>query len=99
MQPHPGFEATSTNVFLDGYASALLSANSSHQLAAYAGASDPCSANQAPTTLSALGVLGGCTSTFLTSAVTFGFGDDEPDRQYRRQYTYALAAHSRYIPE
>ena len=28
----------------------------------------------------------------------FGFGDDEPDRQYRRQYTYALAAHSRYIP-
>ena len=65
-----GFEATSTDVFLDGYASALLSANSSHQLAAYAGASDPCSANQAPTTLSALGVLGGCTSTFLTSAVT-----------------------------
>jgi hypothetical protein len=64
------FEATSTDIFLDGYASALLSVNSSHQLTAYAGSSDPCSANQAPTTLSALGVLGGCTSTFLTSAVT-----------------------------
>ena len=64
------FEATSTDVFLDGYASALLEANSSHQLTAYAGSSNPCSANQAPTTLSALGILGGCTSTFLTAAVT-----------------------------
>jgi hypothetical protein len=64
------FEATSTDVFLDGYASTILTVNATHQVTAYGGATDPCSANQAPTTLSALGVLGGCTSTFLTSAVT-----------------------------
>ena len=42
--------------------------NSSHQLTAYAG-TNPCSANQAIISLSALGV-GSCSSTFLTSAVT-----------------------------
>jgi hypothetical protein len=62
--------ASTTNLTVSSAPSALLLTNSSGSVSAYGGSSNPCSANQAPTTLSALGVLGGCTSTFLTSAVT-----------------------------
>ena len=48
-----GLEATSTDIFLDSYTSALLTVNSSHQLTAYGGAS-ACT-NQFVTALSALG--------------------------------------------
>lgn len=46
--------------------SAIVITNGSGVLANYAGSSNPCAANQGVTTLSALGVLGGCTATFLT---------------------------------
>jgi len=62
--------ATTTSLYVTGVKSALLLDDSNGQTTAYGGSSDPCSANQAPTTLSALGALGGCTSTFLTANQT-----------------------------
>jgi hypothetical protein len=62
-----GLEATSTNVYFDGYTSALLSVNGSHQLTAYGGAS-ACS-NQFVTALSALGATT-CATVSLTAAVS-----------------------------
>lgn len=53
-----------------GITSALSLFDGNHKETAYAGSSNPCSANQAPTTFSAVGALGGCTSTFLTGNQT-----------------------------
>ena len=61
---------TVTNLINSSVKSALVLNGATGIEGAYGGASNPCSANQAPTTLSALGVLGGCTSTFLTGNQT-----------------------------
>ena len=92
-----GFEATSTDVFLDGYARRssqpihLISSRHTRERATHAGepsAHDPVRPRRPRRMHFDVPHFGR----------DFGFGDDKPDRQYRRQYTYALAAHSRYIP-
>jgi hypothetical protein len=60
-------QATTTSFYNTGLTSALALFDANHRETAYAGSSNPCSANQAPTTLSAVGALGGCTSTFQLS--------------------------------
>ncbi len=53
--------ASTTNLTVSGIKSSLLVTNANGTVAAYAGSSNPCT-NQVPTTVSALGALGGCTS-------------------------------------
>jgi hypothetical protein len=58
---------TTTALSDTGISSALVLAGSGNSFGAYGGSSNPCGANAAPTTISAVGALGGCTSAFLTS--------------------------------
>lgn len=60
----------STSITNQGVKSALVLNSSAGLETTYGGSSNPCSANAAPTTLSAVGALGGCTSAFLTTALT-----------------------------
>jgi len=53
--------ATTTDLIITNITSALVLTNGSGVVAEYTGSTNPCT-NQLPTTLTALGVLGGCTS-------------------------------------
>lgn len=65
-----GALTASSSITNQSVKSALVLNSSTGLEGAYGGSTNPCAANQAPTTLSAVGALGGCTSTFLTTAVT-----------------------------
>lgn len=65
-----GSLTASSSITNQSVKSALVLNGSTGLEGAYAGSANPCSANQAPTTLSAGGALGGCTSTFLTGNQT-----------------------------
>lgn len=58
-------QATTTNLSVTAVTNALGLFGSGGALSAYGGASNPCAINQSPTTISAVGALGGCTATLL----------------------------------
>ena len=69
--------ASGTGILLYPYVkSALHLADSSGNIIGYGGSTNPCSANAAPTTISAVGALGGCTSAFLTANQTITLSQD-----------------------